>query len=144
MAVNTSNRETVAGLNAANRGKLPDLLGLEVTAVADGRVEGRFDVTPAMCAPNGFMFAGVPLSIADLLCAYGVGTAWPEGASGFTTVEVKCNFMGTALDGAVRCVATLLHSGRTTQIWDALLTSVATGKTIAAFRCTQLILYPRA
>ena len=84
------------------------------------------------------------LSIADLLCGYGVSTVWPEGANGFTTVEVKCNFMGTLLKGAGAMTAELLHGGRTTQVWDAKFTSEETGKLLAAFRCTQIILYPRA
>lgn len=137
----TTNNTSVERLNASNRGKLPDYLGLEVTAVAAGRVEGRFAVTPAMIAPNGFLFAGVLLSIADLLCAYGVGTVWPEGATGFTTAEVKCNFLGTAREGEVRVVAMLLHGGRTTQVWDA--DCWAGERRIAAFRCTQIVLYPR-
>lgn len=138
----TTNNTSVEHLNASNRGKLPDQLGLEVTAIADGRVEGRFAVQPTMIAPNGFLFAGVLLSIADLLCAYGVGTAWPDGATGFTTAEVKCNFLGTARDGDVRCVATLLHGGRTTQVWDAECWSGE--RRFAAFRCTQIMLYARA
>lgn len=138
-----TNQASVERLNASNRGKLPDWIGLVVTDVADGRVEGGFSVTPELIAPNGFLFAGALLTVADLLCAYGVGTAWPEGATGFTTVEVKCNFLGTAREGQVRCTASLVHGGRTTQVWDAELVSADSGRRMALFRCTQLILYPR-
>jgi 1,4-dihydroxy-2-naphthoyl-CoA hydrolase len=37
-----------------------------------------------------------------------------------------------------------VHGGRTTQIWDAEATRAETGKTVALFRCTQMVLYPRA
>jgi uncharacterized protein (TIGR00369 family) len=97
-----------------------------------------------LVAHTGFLLAGAVLSVADILCAYGVSTAWPEGASGFTTAEVKCNFVGTLREGEVRCTASLLHGGRTTQVWDARVEDAATGKLMAAFRCTQIILYPRA
>ena len=30
-----------------------------------------------------------------------------------------------------------------TQVWDAVATHQETGKTIALFRCTQMVLYPR-
>jgi uncharacterized protein (TIGR00369 family) len=66
---------------------------------------------------------------------------WPEGANGFTTVEVKANFMGTLREGEAICTASLLHGGRTTQVWDAKVEDAATGKLMAAFRCTQIILY---
>jgi 1,4-dihydroxy-2-naphthoyl-CoA hydrolase len=139
----TSNHTSVEDLNRANEGKLPGHLGLRVTEVADGRVAGRFTVRPDLVAHTGYLLAGCLLSVADILCAYGVSTAWNEGSNGFTTVEVKCNFMGTLLDGEVECVAELLHGGRSTQIWDATLTNAATGKKLAVFRCTQMILYPR-
>ncbi len=138
-----ANRTSVAKLNAANLGKLPGHLGLEITEVAAGRVAGRFAVRDDLVAHTGYLLAGAVLGVADILCAYGVSTVWPEDATGFTTAEVKCNFMGTAIAGDVTCVATLLHGGRTTQIWDAELTEAATGKRLAMFRCTQILLYPR-
>ncbi|WP_304179114.1 PaaI family thioesterase [Phenylobacterium aquaticum] len=139
----TVNRTSVEDLNRANIGKLPEHIGLVITEVAEGRVVGRFDVRTELVAHTGFLLAGAVLSVADILCAYGVSTAWPEGASGFTTAEVKCNFVGTLREGAVVCVASLLHGGRTTQVWDARVEDAATGKLMAAFRCTQIILYPR-
>jgi uncharacterized protein (TIGR00369 family) len=139
-----TNTTSVASLNRANIGKLPEHIGLTVTEVADGRVVGRFAVRPDLLAHTGYLLAGAVLSVADILCAYGVSTAWPEGASGFTTAEVKCNFTGTLREGAAVCVAQLLHGGRTTQVWDATVTDEATGRLMAAFRCTQIILYPRA
>jgi uncharacterized protein (TIGR00369 family) len=140
----TTNHTSVESLNRANLGKLPEHIGLTITEVADGRVAGRFAVRPDLVAHTGYLLAGAVLSVADILCAYGVSTVWPEGASGFTTVEVKCNFTGTLREGAAVCVAQLLHGGRTTQIWDATVTNEATGRLMAAFRCTQIILYPRA
>jgi 1,4-dihydroxy-2-naphthoyl-CoA hydrolase len=141
---NTTNQASVEGLNRANIGKLPEHLGLEVIEVGPGKVAGRFEVREDLVAHTGYLLAGVVLSVADILCAYGVDTVWPEGASGFTTVEVKCNFMGTLTKGAGVCTAELLHGGRTTQVWDAQFRDEATGKLLAAFRCTQIILYPRA
>lgn len=142
--VATTNHTSVEQLNAANVGKLPGWLGLDVTEVSEGLVEGRLPVRAELIAHTGYLLAGALLSVADILCAYGVSTAWPDGASGFTTAEVKCNFVGTAREGAVICRAKLLHGGRTTQVWDAEMINEATGKLMAAFRCTQIILYPAA
>ncbi|MEI6419541.1 MAG: PaaI family thioesterase [Sphingomonadales bacterium] len=138
----TSNHTSVEQLNQANIGKLPEHLGLVITEVAPGRVVGRFAVRPDLVSHTGYLLAGVGLTLADLLCAYGVSTAWPDGAKNFTTAEVKCNFIGTALAGDVQIVATLVHSGRTTQLWDADITSVDNGRRMALFRATQIILYP--
>jgi uncharacterized protein (TIGR00369 family) len=139
----THNHTSVEDLNRASVGKLPGHVGLEVTLVEPGKVVGRFEVRSDLVAHTGYLLAGAVLTIADILCAYGVSTAWPDGATGFTTAEVKCNFMGTLREGAGLCTARLLHGGRTTQVWDANVTDEATGKLLAAFRCTQIILYPR-
>ena len=140
--VSTTNRTSVADLNQANVGKLPEHLGLVIIEVGDGRVVGRFTVRPDLVSHTGYLLAGAGLTLADLLCAYGVSTAWPDGAKSFTTAEVKCNFVGTALEGDVEIVATLIHGGRTTQLWDADITSVESGRRMALFRATQIILYP--
>ena len=74
---------------------------------------------------------------------YGTRSHYPPGGVSFTTIELKSNFLGTAREGALTCVATLAHGGRTTQIWDATVRNADTGKTLALFRCTQLIIYPK-
>jgi uncharacterized protein (TIGR00369 family) len=137
----TTNRTSVDKLNAANVGKLPEHLGLVVMEVDDGRVVGRFTVRPDLVSHTGYLLAGVGLTLADLLCAYGVSTVWPDGAKSFTTAEVKCNFVGTALEGEVEVTATLIHGGRTTQLWDAEIRSLASGRRMALFSATQIILY---
>lgn len=139
----TTNQTSVERLNQVNVGKLAEHLGLTITEVDVGRVVGRYEARPDLVAHTGYLLAGTVLSVADLLCAYGVDTVWPDGANGFTTVEAKCNFVGTIRDGAAVCTATLVHGGRTTQVWDAETRSEATGKLMAAFRCTQILLYPR-
>ena len=64
-----------------------------------------------------------------------------EGASGFTTVELKSNHLGAATAGTIECVAAAAHLGKTTQVWDATVTHRESGKTIALFRCTQIVLH---
>ena len=139
----TSNHATVESLNRASEGKLPGHVGLEVVKVEPGLVQGRLTVRPDLVAHTGYLLAGTVLTVADILCAHGVSTAWPEGASGFTTAEVKCNFTGTLREGVGLCTARLLHGGRLTQVWDASFTDEAGERLLAAFRCTQIILYPR-
>jgi len=138
----TSNMTSVEELNRANRGKLPGYMGLEITAAEPGYVAGRIDVRPDLSAHTGYLLGGAVLSVADIICAYGISTAWPEGASGFTTVEATCNFMGSLRSGAGICTAKLRHGGHSSQVWDAEFTDEATGRLLAVFRCTQIFHYP--
>lgn len=133
-----------AELTTAQAENLPGLLGLEWKQAVHGRVLGRMTVAKHHMAPNGFLHAASVIALADSACGYGCVVSLPEGGSGFTTIELKSNFLGTVREGGgVACEATLVHGGRNTQVWDAVVTAEATGKTIALFRCTQMVLYPR-
>ena len=134
---------SVDELNAWSPGTLPGLLGIRITAVEEGRVSGEMPVRPDLLAPNGYLHAASVVGLADTVSGYGTRAHLPEGARGFTTIELKSNFLGTALEGVLDCEATMQHGGRTTQVWDAVVTDRSNGKTIALFRCTQMILYPR-
>lgn len=125
------------------KGTLPDLLGLDWETVQSGLVRGRFKVEPRHMAPNGFLHAASVIALVDSACGYGCMASAPQGASGFTTIELKSNFLGTAREGVVACEARLVHGGRMTQVWDAEAKHEDTGKTIALFRCTQMILWPK-
>jgi 1,4-dihydroxy-2-naphthoyl-CoA hydrolase len=89
---------------------------------------------------NGFLHGGSVVTLADTACGCGTINSLPADAVGFTTLELKSNFLGTARDGFVECVATPVHRGRTTQVWDANVTIAGADKSIARFLCTQLIL----
>ncbi|HST25156.1 MAG TPA: PaaI family thioesterase [Gaiellaceae bacterium] len=128
-------------LNAVGKDFLPGFLGVEIESIEDGVVSGRMDVEPHHLAPNGYLHAAALIALADTACGYGCILGLPEGATGFTTIELKTNFLRTAREGTITCEARLVHGGRTTQIWDAVL-STPDGKTMALFRCTQLVLRP--
>ena len=124
-------------------GYLPGLVGVEIVTVSRESVESRMAVRREVMAPNGFLHAASVIALADTSCGYGCIATLPEGAKGFTTVELKANFLGTARDGAIACRATPVHLGRTTQVWDAVITHEASGAKIALFRCTQMVLWPK-
>jgi uncharacterized protein (TIGR00369 family) len=122
------------------RGRLPGLIGVEVSSIEDGKVVMRLPLRDELLAPNGYLHAATVVALADSACGYGCIAFLPEGATGFTTIELKTNFLGTILDGTLVCEARRAHGGRTTQVWDATVTTEV-GKTLALFRCTQLLLY---
>ncbi|MFN2461901.1 MAG: PaaI family thioesterase [Candidatus Velthaea sp.] len=136
-------RERAAGYEERGRGTFPGFLGLEVLDVSPREVRMRLPVRPEFLAPNGYLHAGTVVTLADTACGYGTFESLPAEATSFTTIELKANFLGTVREGALACVATVVHGGRTTQVWDAVVTDAASGKVVAMFRCTQLVLYPR-
>ncbi len=135
--------ESLDEWNRLGKDYLPGHMGLEILSVEPNELKARMKVTKKICAPNGFLHAASVVALADTACGNATINNLPAGASGFTTIELKTNFLGTTLTGDVMCVAKLVHKGRTTQVWDAEVTAEESGKTIALFRCTQIILWPK-
>lgn len=140
---NLAARMTTEHFKTFGAGYLPGLMGVEILKVSEAGVESRLAVRKEVMAPNGFLHAATVVALADTSCGYGCVALLPEGAKGFTTVELKTNFLGTAREGAIFCRATPVHLGRTTQVWDAVVTVEGTDSRIALFRCTQMVLWPK-
>ena len=130
---------TLAQLREAGSTHLPGLVGVEVYEAADGIVRARLPIEERHWAPNGYLHAGTVVTLADTACGYGCILSLPEGATGFTTIELKTNFLRSVREGTIDCEARRVHGGRTTQLWDATVAD-PDGRTMALFRCTQLIL----
>ena len=130
-------------LNERGAPYLPRLVGVEITRVTAEGVAGRLPVRQDLLAPNGYLHAASVIALADTLAGYGTIANLPDGAQSFTTIELKSNFLGTAREGVIACTATPAHLGRTTPVWDAVVTDEASGRKIALFRCTQIVLQDR-
>ncbi len=133
---------TLEAVNRRGDGFLPGLVGFRVIAFDEGRLDAELDIVPRLLAPNGYLHAATIIALADTACGYGCLAHLPDETTNFTTIELKTNFLGTAREGTIACTARAVHLGRTTQVWDAAVMRADDQRTIALFRCTQMILYP--
>jgi 1,4-dihydroxy-2-naphthoyl-CoA hydrolase len=131
---------TIDRLHERQKGSLPGLLGVRVIDLAEGALTAELTVRSELLAPNGFLHAATVIGLADTACGYACLAHLPDNARNFTTIELKSNFLGTSTEGTIRAVAKGVHLGRSTQVWDATVTDPS-GKTMALFRCTQMVLY---
>lgn len=122
---------------------LPGFLGLQMLELTEGSLRSRMAIAKLHFAPNEFLHAASIVALADTTCGYATIAHLPKGAQSFTTIELKSNHLGTVKEGGIACHATAQHLGRNTQVWDAVVTDEATGRKIALFRCTQMILWPK-
>ena len=134
---------TLDWLNGLGTEYLPGFLGVEMLELAPGRLCSRMKLARQHFAPNQFLHAASIVALADTTCEYATFAHLPEGATSFTTIELKSNHLGTVREGALACEARAQHLGRATQVWDAVVTDAANGRTLALFRCTQMILWPK-
>ena len=135
---------TLQQINELGTGYLPGNMGIVFTELSAVGIRAEILVRQCHMAPNGYLHAGTVVTLADTAAGYGCTANLPEGALGFTTVELKANYLGTAHDGTIECVAIPVHLGRSTQVWDATVKHRESGKTIALFRCTQMLLYAKS
>ncbi len=137
-------REQIAEvLRVAGAGRLPGHLDLELVEISEGSAVMRCGIRDFHTAPNGYLHAGSVVALADTTAGYGVMGNLPAGATSFTTIELNTNFFSTLMEGTMEARATMIHGGRTTQVWDVTVSDVETEKVLTMFRCTQMILYPR-
>ena len=134
---------TIENLEKMGKGGLSDFLGVEILSIEEGKMTSRLSIKPHHIAPNGFLHAATIIALADTTCGYASFAHLPEGAESLCTIELKSNYLGTVREGGIFCVATAMHLGRNTQVWDAKVSDEKTGKAIALFRCTQMNLFSK-
>jgi uncharacterized protein (TIGR00369 family) len=134
---------TLEILNQRSGNNLPGLLGVELTELRPLEVHSRMLLKPIHFAPNTYLHAASVIALADTTSGYATVAHLPQGANSFTTIELKSNFLGTTRGSEIRCVAKAQHLGKNTQVWDAEVFDAETGKKIALFRCSQMILWPK-
>jgi 1,4-dihydroxy-2-naphthoyl-CoA hydrolase len=133
----------VRTLEELGANRLPGLLDIELLELESGSSRMRLVVEEKHLASNGYLHAASVVALADTAAGYGCVANLPEGAIGFTTIELKSNHLGTLLQGGLVAEGSLAHGGRATQVWDVVVTAEDTDRKIALFRCTQMILYPK-
>lgn len=134
---------TLETLNTRIGENLPGYLGISMTGFGEGEMSSRMALKAIHFAPNTYLHAGSIVTLADTTAGFGTFAHLPEGSTGFTTIELKSNFLGTLREGAIICIAKAQHLGRNTQIWDAEVFDEATNRKMALFRCSQMILWPK-
>ncbi|APX74871.1 Esterase YdiI [Achromobacter insolitus] len=132
--------EIIDRLIERQRGTLPDTFGVRPLSIEEGRMSMEMTVASWMMAPNGYLHAATQVMLADTCAGYATMAHLPDGAKGFTTLELKSNFLGTAKEGVLTVEAVAEHMGRTTQIWSATVLD-ASGRKLSLFRCSQIILW---
>ncbi len=140
-AASAAHSDLYKQLAARMKSGLAAHLGIQLVEVRFGFLCAQLEIAPYHIAANGYLHAGSVVTLADTACGFGCFATLPEGANNFTTIELKSNFLRTATSGILRAEAQLVHGGRRTQVWDAAIHD-AKERTLALFRCTQMILYP--
>jgi len=122
--------------------KMPfaELKGVTFTEADRDRVVARMQVRADLCTLNHVIHGGALMALADSVGAAATIINLPDDARGTTTLESKTNFIGGAKEGtSVIAIATPVHRGRRTQVWQTRL-ETEDGKLVAVVTQTQMVL----
>ena len=123
-------------------GGLVPHMGITLVDEGEGWLEAQMVIGPQHLRSGAkALHAASMIALADSVCGFAAGNVLPEDAKGYTTIELKSNFLGTASEGTLVGRSEADHLGRTTQVWTSVVTHKETGRKLALFRCTQMILY---
>jgi len=129
-------------LEKINAIRLPfaELKGVMFIEAAEDRVVARMLVRADLCTLGHTIHGGAIMALADTVGAAATVINLPEGSKGTTTLESKTNFVGGAKEGeTVLAIATPVHRGRRTQVWQTRVETEA-GKPVALVIQTQMVL----
>ena len=114
------------------------LMGVTFTEALQDRVVATMLVREDLCTLGDVIHGGAIMAFADTVGAAATIINLPDEAQGTTTIESKTNFIGAAKAGTmVRAVATPIHRGRRTQVWQTRI-ETAEGKLVAVATQTQM------
>lgn len=122
---------------ALERAGLVKTLGIEFTELSAERVVATMPVTPAHLQPLGYLHGGASVALAETVASIGayLGCAPDQAAFG---LEINANHLRPKRSGVVTAVATPLHRGRTTQVWEVKIADEEQ-KLVCVSRCTIAI-----
>jgi uncharacterized protein (TIGR00369 family) len=109
-------------------------LGIEFEEISRERVVALMPVE-GNTQRFGPLHGGATTSLVETLASVGAEVVLGKEERAIMGQDQTCHFLSVALSGKVRGIATPLHLGRTTQVWDVNV-SAETGKRVAAGRVT--------
>lgn len=125
-------------INAALRDSLIGSLGIEITKIAEGHVEGILNLSAKNSRPGGILHGGANLAMGETLAGLGSMLLVDMKTSEVLGIMVNGNHTGVLREGAVKAVAKIIHRGKQTHVWNVDISSEE-GRLISSVRVTNMI-----
>jgi uncharacterized protein (TIGR00369 family) len=121
-----------------NRETLLSTLGIEIVEASKERVVGRMPVGPKVHQPFGLLHGGASVALAETVASTAGWMQVDHEKETVVGLEINANHLRAKRDGVVTAVATPVHIGRKTHVWDVRITDEE-GKLVCISRCTLAV-----
>jgi len=128
----------LAELNGVRAPSLIDTLGIEVVELTRERVILTMPIDERTRQPFGILHGGASVALIETAASLGAWWNVDRTREAAVGIEINANHLRARRDGMVRCVATPVHRGRTTQVWSATITDDQ-DRPVCIGRCTLAV-----
>ena len=97
---------------------LMETLDIEFIDVTDDTVTAKMPVNSRVHQPDGVLHGGASVALAESVGSAGAYIFLQEKNVSIRGIEIAANHIKSIRDGYVYAHATILHKGRTTQLWQ--------------------------
>jgi uncharacterized protein (TIGR00369 family) len=113
-------------------------LGIEFVESGKERVVARMPVGPKVHQPFGLLHGGASVALAETVASTGAWMNCDQARERVVGIEINANHLRALRDGVVTAVATPVHVGRRTQVWQVHIADEK-GKAVCVSRCTLAV-----
>ena len=131
--------ELLEKINAYCKGTLMETLGIEYVSIDADSLTAKMPVTPRIHQPDGVLHGGATLALAESVGSAAAQVLIAGEQAQIRGLELSGNHVKSVREGFVWAKATVLHRGRTTQLWQIHVTDDH-GACISVVKFTTMIL----
>ncbi len=118
---------------------LIDTLGMKITLLEEGKVMATMPVDERTHQPFGVLHGGASVALAETVASIGTYHLVDKETESCAGLEINANHIRGKKDGLVTAIATILHRGRTTMVWDIKIVDEEE-RLICVSRCTMAVI----
>jgi 1,4-dihydroxy-2-naphthoyl-CoA hydrolase len=114
-------------------------LGIEITHLEEGKVIATMPVDERTRQPFGLLHGGVSVALAETVASIGAYELVNKETEAVAGLEINANHVRPKTEGVVTGIGTVLHQGKSTQVWDIKITDEQ-DRLICVSRCTMAVI----
>jgi 1,4-dihydroxy-2-naphthoyl-CoA hydrolase len=133
-----SSEELVERINSTREGSVWDILDIKLVSAAKDKVVATMPIGPNHRQQVGYLHGGISVVLAESVASLGTVLNIDASRQMAFGLEINANHLRPKREGQLTAIATPIHRGRTTHVWDIRI-SDESDKLVCISRCTVAV-----